>query len=152
MPRLPRFTLPEHVASLVSRLPSYPPAFLLTRALDFGVGRIVERSQIEPLVGRRFALVVRDAGLKVVFEATASGFRPSSAAHEPPDLTISATLRDFIALGLREEDPDTLFFARRLSIEGDTELGLTIKNLLDGIDWSKLPAMLVPFARGASAR
>jgi predicted lipid carrier protein YhbT len=36
---------------------------------------------------------------------------------------------------LREEDPDTLFFARRLTIEGDTELGLVAKNLLDGIDW-----------------
>jgi len=37
---------------------------------------------------------------------------------------------------LREEDPDTLFFNRKLVIEGDTELGLIVKNLLDSIDWS----------------
>ena len=64
------------------------------------------------------------------------------------DLAISASLRDFIALWLREEDPDTLFFARRLTIEGDTDLGLTVKNLLDGIDWeSALGRLLPPFLR-----
>jgi predicted lipid carrier protein YhbT len=31
--------------------------------------------------------------------------------------------------------PTPLFFARRLVVEGDTELGLTVKNLLDAIDW-----------------
>ena len=40
-------------------------------------------------------------------------------------------------LATRAEDPDTLFFNRRLSIEGDTETALTIKNLLDALefDW-----------------
>jgi predicted lipid carrier protein YhbT len=28
-----------------------------------------------------------------------------------------------------------LFFQRRLVIEGDTELGLALKNLLDSLDW-----------------
>jgi predicted lipid carrier protein YhbT len=31
-------------------------------------------------------------------------------------------------------DADTLFFDRRLSIEGDTELGLLLKNTLDALD------------------
>jgi hypothetical protein len=35
------------------------------------------------------------------------------------------------ALALRREDPDTLFFTRRLVLEGDTELGLALKNALD---------------------
>ncbi|SNB73692.1 SCP-2 sterol transfer family protein [Kingella negevensis] len=38
----------------------------------------------------------------------------------------------------REEDPDTLFFNRKLQIEGDTELGLITKNLLDCVEWDKL--------------
>ena len=138
---LPRFTLPGFVAGLVSRLPAYPPALLLTAVLDLGVGRVVSREAVAPLAGRRFALVVRDLGLSVHFEATARGFRP--AARKPPsDLTVTATLRDFIALALREEDPDTLFFARRLVVEGDTELGLTVKNLLDSIDWDGVLAAL----------
>ena len=142
---LPRFTLPAFVGQVVSRLPAYPPALLLTTALEFGVGRVVSREAVAPLAGRRFLLVVRDLGLRVRFEATAQGFRPSRDA-VVPDLAVTATLRDFIALALREEDPDTLFFARRLAVEGDTELGLTVKNLLDGIDWrGVLAAMPLPF-------
>lgn len=37
-------------------------------------------------------------------------------------------------LAQRQEDPDTLFFNRRLSMEGDTELGLVVKNTLDGLE------------------
>jgi predicted lipid carrier protein YhbT len=37
-------------------------------------------------------------------------------------------------LARRLEDPDTLFFSLRLSMEGDTELGLLVKNTLDAID------------------
>jgi predicted lipid carrier protein YhbT len=38
----------------------------------------------------------------------------------------------------RQEDPDTLFFNRSLSIEGDTELGLRVKNMLDALEWPQL--------------
>ena len=141
LPKLPAFTLPPPVATLVGRLPMWPAAWALTRALDFGTGRIVPREALAPLVGRRFALSATDLGLTVHFECRADGFRPAAPPHAP-DLSIAATVRDFIALGLREEDPDTLFFARRLAIEGDTELGLTVKNLLDGIDWDALATAL----------
>lgn len=143
MPKLPQFTLPRVVATIVSRLPPQPPGFALTTALDWGVGRAVPRDSIGPLIGRRFALVVRDLGLAVHFESTPQGFRRTKPPFDP-ELTIAATLRDFIALGLREEDPDTLFFARRLAIEGDTELGLTVKNLLDGIDWHGVVGRFAP--------
>jgi predicted lipid carrier protein YhbT len=36
-------------------------------------------------------------------------------------------------LATRRVDPDTLFFERRLLIEGDTETGLRLKNVLDAI-------------------
>lgn len=141
-----RFTVPAPVAWVVSRLPAMPPSFALARALDFGVGRIVSREQVAPLAGRRFALVVRDLGLAMHVASTPAGFRASRPPHAP-DVTIAATLADFIALARREEDPDTLFFARRLSIEGDTELGLTLKNLLDGIDWDTIVSRLPPLLR-----
>ena len=41
-------------------------------------------------------------------------------------------------LATRSEDSDTLFFQRRLSLEGSTELGLQLKNLLDGIEMDPL--------------
>ena len=50
-------------------------------------------------------------------------------------------MADFVALALRREDPDTLFFQRRLVVEGETETGLHLKNLLDGWEYD-LPAHL----------
>lgn len=41
-----------------------------------------------------------------------------------------------------EIDPDTLFFQRRLVIEGDTELGLYVKNLMDAIELEQMPKAL----------
>lgn len=45
-------------------------------------------------------------------------------------------------IAARKEDPDTLFFQRRLRIEGDTELGLYVKNLMDSIDLDTMPPLL----------
>lgn len=53
----------------------------------------------------------------------------------PGDATIRGSVSAFKALAERQQDPDQLFFQRRLVIEGDTELGLALKNLLDSLDW-----------------
>jgi predicted lipid carrier protein YhbT len=58
------------------------------------------------------------------------------------DVRFAGSLNDFVLLMGRKEDPDTLFFQRRLIIEGDTELGLEIKNLIDGLDYDNLPTLL----------
>ena len=42
-------------------------------------------------------------------------------------------------LASRLEDADTLFFQRRLELTGDTELGLTARNLLDRLPWESVP-------------
>ncbi|WP_394240316.1 ubiquinone anaerobic biosynthesis accessory factor UbiT [Vibrio astriarenae] len=55
------------------------------------------------------------------------------------DVSFSGGLNDLVLIAGRKEDPDTLFFQRRLSIEGDTELGLEVKNLMDSIDLDSLP-------------
>lgn len=63
------------------------------------------------------------------------------AGSAPIDLTIRSSVSGFLALALRREDPDTLFFTRRLVMTGDTELGLVVKNVLDAIDWPRLPTL-----------
>jgi predicted lipid carrier protein YhbT len=55
------------------------------------------------------------------------------------DVSFSGNLNDLVLIAGRKEDPDTLFFQRRLSIEGDTELGLEVKNLMDSVDLDALP-------------
>ncbi len=58
------------------------------------------------------------------------------------DVSFAAQLNDLILIAGRKEDPDSLFFQRRLRIEGDTELGLEVKNLMDSIDLDVLPSLL----------
>ncbi|UUM31056.1 ubiquinone anaerobic biosynthesis accessory factor UbiT [Vibrio japonicus] len=58
------------------------------------------------------------------------------------DVAFSGNLNDLVLIAGRKEDPDTLFFQRRLTIEGDTELGLEVKNLMDSIDLDSLPKPL----------
>ena len=58
------------------------------------------------------------------------------------DVSFSGNLNDLVLIAGRKEDPDTLFFQRRLSIEGDTELGLEVKNLMDSVDLDLLPTPL----------
>lgn len=58
------------------------------------------------------------------------------------DVSFSGCLNDLVLIVGRKEDPDTLFFQRRLIIEGDTELGLEVKNLMDSVDLTLLPKPL----------
>jgi predicted lipid carrier protein YhbT len=142
--KIPNFTLPAAVARLGSRLPQLPPTLALLTGLNLALGRMIPRAPLEPLIGKRFAIRVLDAGMTLRFAYGSHGFRPIFDG-APADLTISAKSRDFIALLTREEDPDTLFFSRRLMTEGDTDLGLLVKNTLDGIELPRLdPARLAP--------
>ena len=59
---------------------------------------------------------------------------------EHHDVSFSGECNDLVLIAARKEDPDTLFFQRRLRIEGDTELGLEVKNLMDSIDLDSLPS------------
>jgi predicted lipid carrier protein YhbT len=137
--KLPQFTLPTPLAKLGSRLPQLPPTLALLTGLNLALGRMIPRAPLEPLIGKRFAIRVLDAGLTLRFAYGSRGFRPIFDT-APADLTISAKSRDFIALLAREEDPDTLFFSRRLLTEGDTDLGLLVKNTLDGIELPRFDA------------
>ena len=58
------------------------------------------------------------------------------------DVSFSGDANDLILIAARKEDPDTLFFQRRLRIEGDTELGLYVKNLMDAIELESMPTLL----------
>ncbi|NMG67771.1 sterol-binding protein [Azoarcus indigens] len=135
--RVPAFTLPAPFGRVVARLPQQPPALALCGALNLALGRILPREDLAALEGRRLRLRVSDAGLTLDFGLASGRFRPL-AAHMAADLTLTASARDYLALALREEDADTLFFSRRLLMEGDTEIGLLVKNTLDAVDWSRL--------------
>jgi len=88
--------------------------------------------RLQELSGKRFRLLVDDSHTALTFEITPLGLKRTDAE---PHVTIRGPARDFIALALRAEDPDTLFFQRRLAVEGETETGVHLKNLLDGWEY-----------------
>ncbi|NJM12887.1 MAG: hypothetical protein HC889_14355 [Synechococcaceae cyanobacterium SM1_2_3] len=57
-------------------------------------------------------------------------------------MTVSGAIYDFLALATRRQDSDTLFFSRRVVMEGDTALGLELKNWLDGADLEAFAGLL----------
>ncbi len=88
------------------------------------------RRAFAPLRGKVLRLEVRGLPIAPQFTLDAIGLRP---AFGRPDVTVRASLADFAALALRREDADTLFFTRRLVMEGDTALGLELRNALDAL-------------------
>ena len=65
--RLPDFTLPAPFARLGERLPQLPPTLALIGALNAALGRLLPREPLEPLLGKRFAIRVTDAGMTLRF-------------------------------------------------------------------------------------
>ena len=139
--------MPTSLSALISRLPVTPPSLAFSAVANRLLWPALKTLDWQPLVGRRYAIHVKDLGLSLRFTVSQRGFAPDSGV---PDLTISASARDFLLLLSRREDPDTLFFSRRLVSEGDTELGLTVKNLLDALDpEAVLRGLPAPLARAA---
>lgn len=141
-----RFELPAPLARLLGHLPAWPGSLLFALALNLALARQLPGDVGQALRERRLRIRVRDACLAFDFAWTGGQFVPRAPDPEP-DLTISASAADFLALARREQDPDTLFFSRRLAMEGDTELGLMVKNALDAME---LP-LLDPRRIGPSA-
>jgi O2-independent ubiquinone biosynthesis accessory factor UbiT len=137
---IPRFTLPALVARVTSALPAWPHGAGLALALNAAAKlRMLPREELQRLEGRRFLIVIEDAGVSAHFAFRDGAFRPLAQIAGESDLTIRADLYAFMQLLARQEDPDTLFFNRELTVEGDTELGLIVKNMLDAIEPPKLP-------------
>lgn len=136
------FNFPQPVATLVALLPTFPPSLAFTGVLNLVLDRIIPAENLQPLHGKQIAIRVKDLGLNLHFIINAGKFTPTRSG-KVPDLVISATVHDFYLLATRKEDPDTLFFSRRLMVEGDTELGLVAKNTLDAIELPKFGAALL---------
>lgn len=138
---IPDFKLPSFIARVGARLPAWPHALALTTLLN-GAARmkLLPEDSLQLLEGKIFQVKVIDTGSCASFTYRNGLFRPLLKTPVVTDLAFRATLSAYLRLIARQEDPDTLFFKRELSVEGDTELGLMVKNMLDAIEWPKLNA------------
>jgi predicted lipid carrier protein YhbT len=128
---------------LLLRPARFAPHFLQRRVIEFGLNQFfkepIEQEELHILEGRRVLLDITD--LKLQFMIGVENGKPELLKNrQPPDVSISGNLEEFVLLASNREDPDTQFFQRRITIEGDTELGLEVKNLIYSLDPDRLPA------------
>ena len=139
---IPKFRLPAFVGAIGRRLPQWPHALALVAGLNLALKmKLLPEDALVSLEDRLFRVTILDTGGEATFTYRQGLFRPVLQSERAADLAFSANLSAYLQLLARQEDPDTLFFNRELNIEGDTELGLLVKNMLDAVDWPRLPQL-----------
>lgn len=131
----PAFTVADVATRLrpvLQRLPMQPPTFALTLALNRWLLPRIPKDSRAALSNRTVQADVTDLGLTLKMQLQARGFvlAPSGSKVE---LRIAAASQTFWRLMRGTDDADRLFFERALVMEGDTELGLILKNTIDAI-------------------
>lgn len=130
-PRLPEFfSIPFRF--LPAKLHSQIMPVFLNKLLS----QQISEGDLDFLENRLLSIKVSDMGICFIMtlsqgrliNATNTAIKNNSGA------LIQASLYDFLILAARQQDPDTLMFQRRLIMQGNTELGLELKNFLDGLD------------------
>lgn len=129
---------PARIAPLLRMLPRPLQARAIERAIAQVLAQPLSNGDLDFMQDRRLGIEVSDLGLRWVIEWQAGRLRVAQ-----PDTVADASVRgsatDLLLLCSRLEDADALFFQRRLELTGDTELGLTARNLLDALPWEEVP-------------
>jgi O2-independent ubiquinone biosynthesis accessory factor UbiT len=148
----PRSLLPKLPLSLIRPVRYMPfglQSLVLKKVLRKAFKSALEQGDIEFLKQRWLKIDITDAGI-IWFFSCGPGNEILMHKNAQTDVCIRGNLNSFILLAAQKEDPDTLFFQRDLVIEGDTDLGLEIKNLMDSLDLDDLPPELLFAVRSAA--
>ena len=73
-------------------------------------------------LNKKFYLRIKDGDIKII---------PHLA--KEPDVVMKGETKVFFGLLLGKEDPDTVFFSRKLEISGDTAAAIHFKNILNSM-------------------
>jgi predicted lipid carrier protein YhbT len=114
---------------------------VLNLALNQAFREPLQHGELAFLEGSKIRIRVTDLCIDWLIQIEADRCNAVDRAL-PEDVSVSGDSLSFILLATRRADPDTLFFQRRIRIEGDTELGLGVKNTMDSMDWDDLPLPL----------
>ncbi len=135
--------LPKVLKPALALVPHKVQQAVLIPALHSVFKEAIEDGDFEFLEEKWLKISITDLGLcwLLSFENDQLVLAPANSIVQE-DVSFSATGDDLLLIAGRKEDPDTLFFQRRLKIEGDTELGLEVKNLIDAVDLDQLPSLV----------
>ena len=126
-------------------------AAALATTLNVFLRRKLPAELFERLAGKEVAIEVKEPAFRASFRVEGARFVPVRPSGQPY-LRFRASARDFMRIAAREEDADTLFFNRRLVVEGDTESALLVKNSLDAIEAPRTRALLARLLKIGAAK
>ena len=146
--KVPQF--PSFLSGPLSLIPTGVHGRAVATALNRILAGALRAGALDFLQGRSVCIRVRDMQLAFCLTLRHGRFA-TCRTKAMADLTVSGTLHAFLLLVARRADTDMLFFRRRLRMDGDTELGLEVKNFLDGlgVDRLWLPRQVSRLARRA---
>ncbi|MEO5963718.1 MAG: SCP2 sterol-binding domain-containing protein [Thermomonas sp.] len=138
---------PVRLAPVLRLVPEHLRGQLLERAMARVLASPLAEGELAFMQGRRLGIEVTDLDLRWVIECRDNRL---VVCKEPAEASVRGTTTDLLLLASRLDDADTLFFQRRLTLTGDTELGLTVRNLLERLPWESVPLGLrIGLNRGA---
>lgn len=134
----------KHAPALLSvplrYLPFSMKKYTIEQLLQWQFRQSLAEGELDFLKNHWLKIAITD--LHLIWYLTLKDQQLIVSRDESADVIFSGDANDLILIAARKEDPDTLFFQRRLIVEGDTELGLYVKNLMDSIDLDTMPKLL----------
>jgi predicted lipid carrier protein YhbT len=139
----PQPVFPAPLSLPLKILPSFIHNKVLLTTLNRMFTEELKNGEMDFLQEKVIHILIEDAGIEYRFTLNDNKLVATDKSCTP-DLVLRGTIYNYLLLASRQEDTDTLFFSRRLHMQGDTELGLYVKNFLDGMDMDshKVPAYL----------
>ena len=132
--------LPRKLAKPLGYVPFSCKKTVLSQLINWQYRQLITEGELDFLQQRQLGIDIPDLGLKWVM--TLENDRIQVTHGEQAEVWFRADSQYLILLAAGRKDPDMLFFQRRLVVEGDTELGLAVKNLLGAIEPEAVPAIL----------
>ncbi len=128
-------------STLLRRGLRHAPTPLFNRLLADGANHLLknqlQQGELDFLQGQCWEITLSDVPL-TFYLGLENRRRRVTRESRSPDVAFRGPLDSFLVLTLQWEDPDSLFFNRRLMVTGDTELGLEIKNFMHGIEATEI--------------
>lgn len=129
--------MPKPLSLPLRLIPKKAHGVILSSVLNRLFRNELLEGELDFLQERVVQIKVSDLGL--AYNLTLTNGVISEAGGRRADLSITGSVYDYLLLISGKEDPDTLFFQRHLVMDGDTGLGVHLKNMLSAIELEQLP-------------
>lgn len=144
-PLLTKLVSPANLGRISTKMPERLNFLVVNQLINKAFEEQVDDGDFDFLQGRNLQIEIIDAGVFVGLTQIGNKLSCSQFGDQKQssDVTLSIDVSNAIALLNQEVDPDTLFFQRKLKINGDTELAHHVKNTIDTLDPDVIPRFVL---------